>query len=134
MKKLRDGLPLLPFLAVVVIFLIIPTVTVIGSAFFADGQFSLARIQALFSPTALAALWKSVLLSGSTALIGAVLGFIIGLVLGVLGAPKTLLQTTTGLAGAAVGLIWSIVCLRMALEKKYSDFRIALLPRETGRN
>ena len=62
MRKLRDGLPLLPFLAVVVIFLIIPTVTVIGSAFFADGQFSLARIQALFSGTALAALWKSVLL------------------------------------------------------------------------
>ena len=77
MRKLRDGLPLLPFLAVVVIFLIIPTVTVIGSAFFADGQFSLARIQALFSSTALAALWQSVLLSGSTALIGAVLGAVL---------------------------------------------------------
>src|SRR3712207_7822108 len=49
LRKLRDGLPLLPFLAVVVIFLIIPTVTVIVSAFFADGAFSLARIQALFS-------------------------------------------------------------------------------------
>src|SRR4029453_7671111 len=70
-RKLRDALPLLPFLAVVVIFLIIPTVTVIVSAFFADGAFSLARIEALFSGTALAALWKSVLLSASTALIGA---------------------------------------------------------------
>ncbi|WP_050627972.1 GYF domain-containing protein [Bradyrhizobium viridifuturi] len=76
-------------------------------------------------------IWRSFL---GSILIGAVLGFIIGLVLGVLGAPRTLLQTTTGLAGAAVGLIWSIVCLRMALEKKYSDFRIALLPRETGRD
>lgn len=76
-RRLRDGLALLPFLVVVVIFLIIPTVTVIVSAFFADGAFSLARIQALFTGTALTALAKSVLLSGSTALIGAVLGAVL---------------------------------------------------------
>jgi putative spermidine/putrescine transport system permease protein len=76
-RKLRDGLPLLPFLAVVVIFLIIPTVTVIVSSVYADGAFSFARIQALFSDTALAALGKSVLLSGSTALIGAILGAVL---------------------------------------------------------
>ena len=76
-RKLREGLPLLPFLAVVVIFLIIPTVTVIVSSVYADGVFSLARIQALFSDTALAALGKSVLLSGSTALIGAILGAVL---------------------------------------------------------
>ena len=76
-RKLREGLPLLPFLAIVVIFLIIPTVTVIVSSVYADGVFSLARIQALFSDTALAALGKSVLLSGSTAIIGAVLGAVL---------------------------------------------------------
>ncbi|MGY3441617.1 GYF domain-containing protein [Bradyrhizobium sp. USDA 4473] len=76
-------------------------------------------------------IWRSLL---GSVLIGAAIGFVIGLVMGVLGAPKPLLQSTTGLAGAVVGLIWSIVCLRMALEKKYSGFRIALLPRETGRD
>ncbi len=76
-RKLREALPLLPFLAVVVIFLIIPTVTVIVSSVYADGVFSFARIQALFSDTALAALGKSVLLSGSTAIIGAVLGAVL---------------------------------------------------------
>jgi putative spermidine/putrescine transport system permease protein len=76
-RKLREGLPLLPFLAVVVIFLIIPTVTVIVSAVYADGVFSLARIQALFGDTALAALAKSVLLSSSTAVIGAMLGAVL---------------------------------------------------------
>ncbi len=60
-----------------VIFLIIPTVTVIVSSVYADGVFSFARIQALFSDTALAALGKSVLLSGSTAIIGAVLGAVL---------------------------------------------------------
>ncbi|WP_422749979.1 ABC transporter permease [Mycobacterium sp. WMMD1722] len=73
-RRVRDSVPLLPFFAILTVFLLIPTITVVISAFFADGVFSLARIQALFSQTALSALWKSVLLSGSTALIGAVLG------------------------------------------------------------
>jgi putative spermidine/putrescine transport system permease protein len=73
-KRLSEALPLLPFLAVVVVFLIIPTVTVIVSSVFVNGVFSLARIQALFTGTALTALANSVLLSGVTALIGAVLG------------------------------------------------------------
>lgn len=77
-RRIREGLPLLPFLAIVTIFLIVPTVTVIVSAFYADGQFSLGRIAALFSGTALAALWKSVLLSASTAIVGAVLGAVLG--------------------------------------------------------
>ena len=76
-RRLRDALPLLPFLALVTIFLIVPTVTVIVSAVYVDGVFSLDRIAALFSGTALSALWKSVLLSGSTAIIGAVLGAVL---------------------------------------------------------
>lgn len=73
-KRVSQALPLVPFLAVVVIFLVIPTVTVIVNAFIGDAGFSTARISALFSSTALSALAKSVLLSGSTAIIGAVFG------------------------------------------------------------
>ncbi|MFI5506377.1 ABC transporter permease [Mycobacterium sp. NPDC051804] len=73
-NRLTEALPLLPFLAVVVVFLVIPTVTVIVNAFIVDGGLSLSRISALFSPTALGALGSSVLLSASTAIIGAVLG------------------------------------------------------------
>lgn len=75
--RLREALPLLPFLAIVVTFLLIPTVTVIVNAFFEDGTFSLGQIQALFSGAALAALSKSLLLSGSTAIIGAVFGTVL---------------------------------------------------------
>ncbi|WP_051288911.1 ABC transporter permease subunit [Mycobacterium sp. URHD0025] len=75
--RIRDALPLLPFVAVVTVFLIVPTVTVIVMAFFADGSFSFERIAALFSGTALAALAKSIALSASTALIGAVLGTVL---------------------------------------------------------
>lgn len=75
--SVRDALPLLPFVAVVTVFLIVPTVTVIVMAFFADGSFTLDRIAALFSGTALTALGKSIALSASTALIGAVLGAVL---------------------------------------------------------
>jgi putative spermidine/putrescine transport system permease protein len=71
------SLPLLPFFAVVAIFLIVPTVTVVFSAVVDDGRFSLARIAALFSETALTALGRSVVLSGSTALLGAALGAVL---------------------------------------------------------
>lgn len=76
-RQIRDALPLLPFLAVVTVFLIVPTVTVIVMAFFADGSFSMERIFALFTGSALTALGKSVLLSAGTALIGAVLGAVL---------------------------------------------------------
>ena len=76
-KGLREGLPLLPFLVFVGVFLIIPTVTVIVNAFYLDGVFSFDRIGALFSETALTALWRSVLLSGATAIVGALLGAVL---------------------------------------------------------
>jgi putative spermidine/putrescine transport system permease protein len=76
-RLVREALPLVPFLAFVVIFLLIPTVTVVVSSVYDQGVFSLDRIHALFTDTALTALWKSVLLSGSTALIGAVLGAVL---------------------------------------------------------
>ncbi|MGE2690449.1 ABC transporter permease [Mycolicibacterium pulveris] len=76
-RRLRETLPLLPFLAIVVTFLLIPTATVIVNAFVVDGVFSLAQIRALFSGAALAALVDSLLLSGSTAIIGAVFGSVL---------------------------------------------------------
>ena len=99
-RRLREAVPLLPFLAVVTIFLIIPTVTVLVSAFYADGVFSLARLRALFSGTALTALWKSVLLSGSTALIGAVAGAVLAWL--IVGRPATSMLRRTVIAVCSV--------------------------------
>jgi len=73
-SRVVDALPLVPFFAVVGIFLIVPTITVIVSAVFNGGRFSLTRVQALFSETALLALGRSVLLAASTAIVGAVFG------------------------------------------------------------
>lgn len=76
-RRLREGLPLVPFLAFVFVFLLIPTITVVVSSVYTSGSFSLDRIRALGSGTALDALGKSVLLSGSSAVIGALGGAVL---------------------------------------------------------
>ncbi len=77
MRYLRQALPLLPFLAVVTVFLLIPTVTVIANAFVVDGRFSLELVAALFGQAPLTALVRSLVLSGVSALIGAVGGAVL---------------------------------------------------------
>ncbi|CDQ43676.1 ABC transporter permease [Mycolicibacterium neoaurum] len=77
MRYLRQALPLLPFLAVVTVFLLIPTVTVIVNAFVVDGRFSLELVAALFGQASLTALVRSLVLSGVSALIGAVGGAVL---------------------------------------------------------
>jgi putative spermidine/putrescine transport system permease protein len=68
-------LGLLPFLAYVSVFLIWPTLAVVAGAFQADnGGFTLKRLRALTDETPLNALKESLILSFSSAAIGAVLG------------------------------------------------------------
>ena len=76
-RTLREALPLLPFGIVVAVFLIIPTVTVLIGAVYADGVFTLDRIAALFTGTALSALANSLLLSAISALVGAAAGAVL---------------------------------------------------------
>jgi putative spermidine/putrescine transport system permease protein len=92
-RRLRDSIPLRPFFAVVAIFLIVPTVTVLIGAVYDEGGFSLARVQALFTETALSALSKSVLLSGSTALLGAIFGALLAWLI-VTRPPESLVRRT----------------------------------------
>lgn len=77
MRYVRQAVALVPFLAVVLVFLIIPTGTVIVNAFVVDGRFSLDLVAALFTEAPLAALVRSVALSASSAVIGAVLGAVL---------------------------------------------------------
>jgi putative spermidine/putrescine transport system permease protein len=76
-SRLAPALGLLPFLAYLTIFLLVPTVTVVVGAFQEDGRFSMTNVEALFGQTAMRALWNSLVLSASTAVIGAVFGAIL---------------------------------------------------------
>ena len=79
-RRLSVGpvLPLLPFLLYVLVFLVVPTLTVVVGAFQdAEGRPTLGNLSALRSEAALTALKGSLILSASTALIGAVLGAVL---------------------------------------------------------
>ncbi len=65
---------LLPFLVYLLVFLVVPTVTVIVGAFQGAGGFTLDNIRALFETATLTVLWKSVVLSATSAAVGAVFG------------------------------------------------------------
>jgi len=73
-SRLAPWLGLTPFLLYLLVFLVVPTVTVIVGAFAEDGRFSLVNISALFDSGQLVLLWRSVLLSAASAVIGAVFG------------------------------------------------------------
>ncbi|MCW2759416.1 MAG: transporter permease [Nocardioidaceae bacterium] len=61
----------------VLIFLVIPTISVVIGSVYLDGAFSFGRIGALFDAASLRTLRTSVVLSGVTALVGAVLGAVL---------------------------------------------------------
>ncbi len=99
LTRLAPALGLLPFLVYLVIFLLVPTGSVVIGAFQEQGRFSLSNVQALFDGAAVSALWKSVVLSASTAAIGASLGALLAWL--VVSAPATSLlrRTVVSMAG-----------------------------------
>lgn len=74
LRQLTPWAALLPFLAYLLVFLVVPTVTVIVGAFQDDSGFTLDNIEALFESAALRVLWRSLLLSAVSAVVGAVFG------------------------------------------------------------
>jgi len=76
--KLPYALGLTPFAAYVLLFLAIPTVVAVGTGFFDDsGEFTWSNLTGLVEPTILRAFGGSLVLSGVTALVGAVSGAIL---------------------------------------------------------
>src|SRR5262245_3455450 len=70
--------------------------------------------------------WRGLL---GSVVIGAAVGFVIGLAGFAAGISLQAVNNISTVAGAAVGLLWAIVVVRMALKKSYREFRVALIPR-----
>lgn len=88
-RRARSLVPLvgvLPFLAYLLIFLLIPTIVVIVGAFGENGAVSLSNIRALTNSATVEALRNSVVLSASTAVIGGLLGALLAAVIA--GSPE----------------------------------------------
>src|ERR671933_165387 len=74
LARLTAALGVVPFLGYLVIFLIVPTITVGIGAFVEEGRPSLAAIRDLADRSVLGSLANSLALSAVTAVIGAVVG------------------------------------------------------------
>ena len=74
LSRLLPVLGVVPFFAYLVVFLLVPTLTVVVGAFVEDGRPSLAVVGALADPAVLGSLANSLVLSAVTALIGGVAG------------------------------------------------------------
>ena len=97
--RLTPSLALLPFLAYLVVFLLIPTVTVVIGAFVEDGRVTFSNVAALGDPVALSTLRTSVVLSVVSAAIGAVFGSVLAYLV-VSGSPDSVLRRlVTSLSG-----------------------------------
>jgi hypothetical protein len=70
-------------------------------------------------------LWRATF---GAVVIGGVAGFIIGLVMGLARIGHDQIHLAGTIVGMVVGAVWSVIVLRMMLEKQYRDFRIVLIP------
>jgi putative spermidine/putrescine transport system permease protein len=91
---------LLPFLFFVLVFLVVPTLTVVVGAFQDEaGRPTLGNLDALTSEAALTALRGSLILSASTALIGAVLGALLSYLIVSMPAHSMVRRATLAVSG-----------------------------------
>lgn len=89
-----------PFFGFLTVFLLVPTVTVVTGAFLdGDGGFTLGNLEALTSEGARTALVNSLILAGSTAVIGAVLGGVLAYLVISLGEDSILRRATLSVCG-----------------------------------
>ena len=91
LARLTAALGVVPFLGYLVIFLVVPTITVVVGAFVEEGRPSLAAIRDLADPSVLGSLANSLALSAVTAVIGAVVGALLAYAV-VTGPPDGLLR------------------------------------------
>ena len=71
-----DWLGVAPFLIFVVLFLVLPTMNIVLGAFRNPaGEFTLANIRGLYTPSIMAAYWISIKISLASAILGCLIGF-----------------------------------------------------------
>ncbi len=98
-SRLAPWLGLSPFLLFLLVFLVVPTITVIVGAFQESGRFTLLNIRALFTPALLTVLWKSVVLSATSSLVGAVFGGFLAYLVVLRPATSTFRRVVTAISG-----------------------------------
>ena len=77
-------------------------------------------------------LWRNLIAMVVGALLGAAAGAGLGFVLGVAGVAPDVIRRLSFVIGLALGLVVSIVPIRMVLGKDFGEFRLVLLANTTS--
>lgn len=72
-------------------------------------------------------LWRNIIAIIAVMILGGIAGFITGFVLGALGASTQTIKYITAPIGMIIGLLISIVPMKMILGKDFGKFRLVLL-------
>lgn len=101
-RGLGQYIGVLPFIAFSILFLILPTLSLMSQAFIGqDGQFTFDNIAGLARPQVVSAYIISIRVSAASALLGALVGLLIALAIIRGGLPKWLRSTVTTFSGVA---------------------------------
>lgn len=76
-------------------------------------------------------LWRNLLAVLGAMVIGGLMGGAIGLAMGIAGASPTTVKIVTTPIGALLGLLISIVPVRLILGKDFGEFRLVLVANDT---
>jgi hypothetical protein len=72
-------------------------------------------------------LWRNLIAILVTVLIAGVLGFIIGFIMGAMGITVSVIKLVTAPIGFAIGLVISVVPMKLILGKDFGEFQLVLL-------
>ncbi|MCJ8294649.1 MAG: hypothetical protein MJK15_09605 [Colwellia sp.] len=75
-------------------------------------------------------LWRNILAILGAVVIGALVGFIFGLILGAIGVPVETIKMIVQPIGFLIGLGISVIPLKMVLGKNFGEFRLVLIKTE----
>lgn len=101
-RETGAALGIAPFAAFALMFLILPTARLFAGAFqTADGAFTLANFAGLFTPSVIAAFRQSLIISGASAVLGAVFGLAVAMALAGPAVPGVLRAAALTLSGVA---------------------------------
>jgi putative spermidine/putrescine transport system permease protein len=104
-QRSRSWLGLVPFLAFLVLFLIVPAISVFSQALRgANGEFGFASMGEAFSGQNLDAFWFSITFSAGAAAVGTILGTLLAYVAASITRPRWLRNAVTAFSGVAANM------------------------------
>lgn len=78
--------------------------------------------------------WRNLVAILAAMILGGIVGFVIGLTMGMLGASSATVQYVTAPLGGVIGLVLSLIPMKMILGKDFGEFRLVLISKTNSVN